>query len=247
MGLLSKIFGIEQESKGVPTPQELENELRKVCRTGKIQLMFCGIDEDFFGKDHTKMSESELWEQLVFYIVASGLRSKQISYYLNRIKKAGLLDRKKIRRNPEESKEKFAQKMYGCHNYKSKADWIVKDAEKLEGGSIKDILESAENGEEARRKLKREVVGYGLRQSSVFLTSVGYTKELAILDERVTDYMDKIGLKGSHLKWNKDYLELEDVMRDYSDELGFEVSMVTTAIPTALNNKGYAALSWLMS
>lgn len=246
MGLLSKIFGIEQESKGVPTPQELENELRKVCRTGKIQLIFCGIDEDFFGKDHSKMSESELWEQLVFYIVASGLRSKQISYYLKRIKKAGLLDRKKIRRNPDGSKKKIAQKMYGCHNYKSKADWIVKDAKKLEAGSIKDILESAGNGEEARRKLKREVVGYGLRQSSVFLTSVGYTKELAILDERVTDYMEKIGLKGSYLKWNKDYLELEDVMRDYADGLGFEVSTVTTAIPTTLYNKGYAVLTWLV-
>lgn len=246
MGLLSKIFGTEQESKGVPTPQELESELRKVCWTGEIKLTFCGMDEDFFGRDHSIMSESPLWEQLVFYIVSSGLRSKEISHYFNRMKKAGLLNRKKIRRNPDESKEEIAQKMYGCHNYNSKANWIVKDAQKLESRSIKDILESAGSVEEARRKLKREVVGYGLRQSSVFLTSVGYTEELAILDERVTDYMEKIGLRGSHLKWSKDYLEIEDILRDYADDLGFDLSTVTLAIPTALYNKGYAVLTWLV-
>ena len=90
--------------------------------------------------------------------------------------------------------------------------------------------DSSEN--ELRDELIDLVSGLGLKQASMFLRDVGAAKNLAIIDRHVIDFMEAVHLSSNLTKSlnTKEYLELENSLRDYAFFLGYSLDILDRAV-----------------
>ncbi|MFW6196250.1 MAG: hypothetical protein ACOC5D_02835, partial [Thermoplasmatota archaeon] len=101
--------------------------------------------------------------------------------------------------------------------------YIVESAKKLYGNgenTVQNVLKRSENEKDARQLIKEKSKGLGLKQSSLFLRNISYSKNLAVLDTHVIDYMDLMNISKEIEEYNlaikKDYLAVEKELQRYA-------------------------------
>jgi N-glycosylase/DNA lyase len=62
------------------------------------------------------------------------------------------------------------------------------------GRTLKRVLEGGKSGPTVRRELAASIPGIGPKQASLFLSSIGYADDVAVLDRHVLSYMEWVGL-----------------------------------------------------
>lgn len=99
--------------------------------------------------------------------------------------------------------------------------------------SLSNLVYSEATSDEIRRNLIDQVVGFGPKQSSMFLRNIGRTYDLAIIDRHVLRYMAMVGLipdRSPTRIQGQRYWEVEKLLRLYSEALGYAVGCVDVAI-----------------
>jgi N-glycosylase/DNA lyase len=98
-------------------------------------------------------------------------------------------------------------------------------------GGLPALIDSSIEVLEARRRLVREVSGFGPKQASMFLRNVGRSYDLAILDSHVLRFGRATGvLSGKAPTSLRQYEQLENSFRQYAETTGYSVGCVDSAV-----------------
>jgi len=194
------------------------------------------------------LDENILWRELVACILGSRVRYDVAYSAVERMGMANLFSDIQIKaKQPLYEKAVFnvlmqhtsSDNAYGVqHRYpfpSIRAGQIGTAAQTIysRSGTIKSILEKAQDERDARRHLAREVSGLGPKQASLFLRNVGFATQVAVLDAHVLTYMDWIGLTPSPVKTVKtlrQYESLEDAFIEHSYSCGFPPDQFDLAV-----------------
>jgi len=122
------------------------------------------------------------------------------------------------------SEEEVLECLYGVRFKYKKSKYIVEVRElfKVDGKiSVKELIENGGTPFEIREWLVKNVKGMGHKEASHFLRNVGKGRDLAILDRHILKNMRLIGVieKIPDSMPPKKYLELEGILRQFSDEI----------------------------
>jgi N-glycosylase/DNA lyase len=198
--------------------------------------------------DWKAFTEEQLWFQLVSCILGSRVTEELAREHFRRLVVGGFLDYNALLNNPNKMREIISSELNKPLkvNYKSavlskypfsrlRANHIVQTCNiiyKTKFKSIKKILESVDNSNGARNILMELCMGIGPKQASLFLRNISYCNNLAILDSRVTRYMHFIGLVKNkvEIKTKNQYLEYEDIFRDYSKYLNRPIGVLDLSV-----------------
>ncbi|MCD6590460.1 MAG: N-glycosylase/DNA lyase [Candidatus Aenigmarchaeota archaeon] len=122
------------------------------------------------------------------------------------------------------SEEELARKLKKLgHRYpNTRARYIVEARRYI--NSLRGILNSFKDEQEAREWLVKNIKGIGYKEASHFLRNIGF-KNLAIIDFHILDVLAKYGLvtKPRHLTKRK-YFEIETVLRKIAEKLGMNLA-----------------------
>lgn len=210
---------------------EIENAIREVC--------FALDEKDRKARSWTKMTEDNLWRELVACILGSRVRFEIAHSAVERIEKMQLF----FQSRRSSHFDQYERDIIGVLNgesfmkngavpqsrypfFKTRANQIRRAAELLYGhhGSIREFLADVPDVREARRRLASEVSGLGPKQASLFLRNIGYSVNLAILDIHVLTYMGWVGLterRINSVSTVRKYETLEDAFIKHSCTFGY--------------------------
>lgn len=205
-----------------------------------IREVYFALDK----KDHqspswAKMTEDNLWRELVACILGSRVRFEVAHSAVERIEKKQLLGQ--VRRSSRFdlyerdvmdalSGKTLVKDSSGSQSrypfFRMRANQIRRAAERLYGGrgSIREFLDDPRDIRKARRRLASEVSGLGPKQASLFLRNIGYATHVAVLDVHVLTYMSWVGLTNMSVKsvsTVRKYEKLEDSFIKHSDSFGY--------------------------
>jgi len=98
-------------------------------------------------------------------------------------------------------------------------------------GGLPALIDDSVEDLEARRRLVREVSGFGPKQASMFLRNVGRSYDLAILDSHVMRFGCAIGVFNEQVPSSlSQYERLEKSFRHYANAIGYSVGCVDSAV-----------------
>ena len=122
------------------------------------------------------------------------------------------------------TEEEVLDCLYGVRFKYKKAKYIVEVREifRLDGKiSVREIIEKGATPFEMREWLVKNVKGMGHKEASHFLRNIGKGGDLAILDRHILKNMKLIGVikEIPDSMPPKKYLELENILRDFSNEI----------------------------
>ncbi len=111
----------------------------------------------------------------------------------------------------------------------NKAGYIVEARERFCGTErcrIRGVLSGFESPFDAREWLVKNIKGYGYKEASHFLRNIGIGDDLAILDRHILKNLKLAGVIEVIPKSlsRKKYLEIERLMRDFSEYIGIPMS-----------------------
>ena len=114
----------------------------------------------------------------------------------------------------------------------------------LSGLSLSALIGPGNDACEARIAIARAAQGIGPKQASLFLTNIGYTDDLAILDSHVVEFMCATGMIDSRPRLGSfpEYGALESILRAYADGLDSSLAVLDLAIWTIMRT--YSAGHW---
>jgi len=174
---------------------------------------------DEFSEVHQNADDRRIFEELSFCILTSAVGPKVGAKSLDAIRDILL----------EGSPEALEERLSGVHKYPEKAYYIVHTRDYLKKEydlKIKDLVRSFDDPIERRDffALNKEIKGLGLTQASHFLRNIGI-KGYAILDRNVVRSLYDLGVLESPKPptTKKKYLEAEEKMKGFANELGIEV------------------------
>jgi len=214
----------------VPLPR-LEKAIREVC--------ICLQEKCARKFEWETLGEDDLWRELVACILGSRVRYDVAYSAIERMEKASLFSvTRTLTRYPkyEEDVRSALSEPTGSEDVcgvrsrypfpRLRAGQISSAAETLysSGGTIRSLLERAQDEREARRHLAMNVAGLGPKQASLFLRNIGYTAQVAVLDVHVLTYMDWVGLTSlpvRTVRTIRQYEMLEDAFIEHSCSSGF--------------------------
>ena len=209
----------------------IENAIREVC---------FALDE----KDHqlpswARMTEDDLWRELVACILGSRVRFEIAHSAVERIENMRLLCQERRSSRFDQYEEDVLNALSGrtlaedgaktqsrYPFFRIRANQIRRAAERLYGsrGSVREFLNDAHDIRQARRRLASEVSGLGPKQASLFLRNIGYGAYVAVLDVHVLTYMNWVGLTDALVKsvsTVRKYETLEDSFIKHSYSFGY--------------------------
>lgn len=97
--------------------------------------------------------------------------------------------------------------------------------------TLKKLLLYSKDELDARERLINMCFGIGMKQASLFLRNVNYTRRLAILDSHVVRFMSKMDLYHCDTPITKKrYLCAEKALKKYSDSLNRDPAILDIAI-----------------
>jgi len=137
-----------------------------------------------------------------------------------RMKKAGLFSDGKL------NFKNIVRFLKGIRFKNKKAKYIEEAGRKID--EIYHLLNSSENDFEIRKKLVRNVKGMGYKEASHFMRNVGRGENFAILDRHILKMLKSLNLieKIPENLTEKKYLEIEDKMRKFSDQICIPLSVL---------------------
>ncbi len=120
------------------------------------------------------------------------------------------------------SKDKLGQELSKLgHRFPfARANYIIESRKYKD--SLKEILNSFDNEESARKWLVENIKGLGFKEASHFLRNIGYNN-VAIIDFHIIDLLIRYGLlkKPNPRTMTKyQYLEIENVLKDLAEKTG---------------------------
>jgi N-glycosylase/DNA lyase len=100
------------------------------------------------------------------------------------------------------------------------------------GLDLRQMLAGADNPAALRKRLTRDICGFGPKQATMFLRDCGITDELAIIDRHVIAYMCTINLiESTATRMNEaSYYKLEAVFLAYAEYVGVSAGLLDWAI-----------------
>ncbi len=193
------------------------------------------------------MQEDEIWIQICFCILSSNVRFEMAYSATRHLMDYGLIERGRLALLPEVSIKQIASELSKPHylplrkdgtrrRYRfpnSRADHIVQTALHLQGTQITDVLHHCKTDYQAREFLTRRIHGMGLKESSMFLRNIRYSRGLAVIDVHVLDFLKKSGLIGHsnyRIQDRKTYLYLETLLRNFALDNRLDMSVLDFAI-----------------
>lgn len=197
------------------SPEKLE-EL-KVLYIHKKDSIKAQLDE--FEQVREKGDDRRIFEELTFCILTSAVGPKVGMKSLDAIRDILL----------EGSPDELEERLKGIHKYPEKAYYIVHTRDYLKneyGLKMNDLINSLEDPIKKREffALNKDIKGLGLTQASHFLRNIGI-KGYAILDRNVVRSLYDLGILEAPKPptTKKKYLEAEEKMKRFAEELGIEI------------------------
>ncbi len=198
------------------TSPEIIEEL-KVLYIQKKDSIKAQLDE--FEQVREKGDDKRIFEELTFCILTSAVGPKVGMKSLDAIRDILL----------EGSPEELEESLKGVHKYPEKAYYIVHTRNYLRDTfsmKIKDLIRSFDDPIKKREffALNKDIKGLGLTQASHFLRNIGI-KGYAILDRNVVRSLYDLGILEAPKPpaTKKKYLEAEEKMKGFAEELGIEI------------------------
>jgi len=198
------------------TSPEIIEEL-KVLYIQKKDSIKAQLDE--FEQVREKGDDRRIFEELTFCILTSAVGPKVGMKSLDAIRDILL----------EGSPEELEERLKGIHKYPEKAYYIVHTRNYLRDTfsmKIKDLIRSFDDPIKKREffALNKDIKGLGLTQASHFLRNIGI-KGYAILDRNVVRSLYDLGILEAPKPpaTKKKYLEAEEKMKGFAEELGIEI------------------------
>jgi N-glycosylase/DNA lyase len=172
-------------------------------------------------------NDYRLFMELVFVILTSQTEAQKAWKATEKLDEKNLL--------MEGNKEQIAKVLErnGVQYEKNKAEYIVKNRKQLSQPTLsnptnelklKEKLDE-ENLDKTRKWLKENISGLGWKGASHFLRNIGYGDSFAIISTHIVDTMYELDVIGKpELPENeKQYLELEEKLQNFSDKIDFEI------------------------
>jgi N-glycosylase/DNA lyase len=169
--------------------------------------------------DFKKVWESDtgVYEELCFCLLTPQSSAKQAMKTIVALKRHGLLEK-----GTAAQKEPFVRNV---RFFRTKAKRLEEAQKKFAKKKLKKML--IKNGlphdaVRCREFLRKEVNGYGLKESSHFLRNIGFGADVAILDRHILKNLAKCGVMGEVQKHMSDkaYLEIERKMKAFCEKHG---------------------------
>jgi len=196
-----------------------------------------------------RLSEDDLWNELVTCILGSQVTYEQAGYFADILKESRLLERFRREFDYDEFERGILDILVG-NSFKSlnessrylryrfpraKARLIRKSAESFysQDDSIRRLLRLSYNDNHARVLLISRVHGFGPKQASLFLRNTGFSDRLAILDTHVLSYMHLMGLlpvQIDRVLGYANYQSYENILQNYAHAFHTKLSHLDRAI-----------------
>lgn len=187
--------------------------------------------------DWRSLDESKLRFEMTSCILGSLVSAEIANRAATRIAKAGLLNQDcSINANTEQKISNLLRNIGGKSGYrfyKSKAKYITHTLQNLKRISLTELLDKPTTPTEARLIIANTIVGFGPKQTSLFLRNIGYTYELGILDAHVLKFMKMNGLYSGDIPsgfTSRQYSLIEENLIDFAHNFGMPVGMLDQAI-----------------
>lgn len=139
--------------------------------------------------------EDHIWKILVQCLLSSQTPFQKAEDAADYLEKQGLLDRNFLVSDPEaEEQVREALRNIGLRYWRKNAKRIVINAKRFHEVSIRDLLARCPDEHQARAFFKKRVLGFGMKQASMFLRDIEYTQNFAIIDRHILRWMVAKGL-----------------------------------------------------
>ena len=218
----------------------IENAIREVC--------FALHENDQQSPSLARMTEDDLWRELVACILGSRVRFEVAHSALVRIEERRLLCQERRSAQFDNYERDVLDALSGKTRaevgadiqrrypfFRIRANQIRRAAERLyrNQGSVRKFLDNSLDIRGARRRLVSEVPGLGPKQASLFLRNIGYVANIAVLDVHVLTYMSWVGLTDTLMKSVSTigkYEMLEDSFIEHSYSFGYTPARFDLAV-----------------
>lgn len=205
-----------------------------------------------------KMADEGFLRVYCLCAFSSRTRYKTVRAFVEKLEREALFDYQRFASKGEHEREIYAvlstrlPGVGGLRLNKRRSEWLARMALNIRESrfSFEKVLrkyasddKSAEQplrlARQARKHLGAEVVGFRLKQSSMFLRKVGYYSDFAILDTHVMNYLKAKGrvssedVKMAEDGWLGDlefYERIEPKFQELARELGFPVKCADQAV-----------------
>ena len=199
----------------MPSPETIEEF--KSLYAEKEEEIKSRIQEFEYARENA--DDTRILEELCFCILTSAVGPKVGMKSLHAVQDILL----------EGNEQEISDRLKGVHKYPEKAAYIVHTLDYLKneyGLKMRELVDSFDDPQERRDffALNKNIKGLGLTQASHFLRNIGF-KGYAILDRNVVNSLFKLGVIESPKPptSKKRYLETEEKMRNFAEELGIEI------------------------
>jgi len=204
------------------------------------------------------VTEDDLWSELCLCVLSSNVPFESASSAFQHLKRKGLLTKEYLLSNSEAirtlSKE-LSKPLYlpirkngDLRKYRFpqiRATYIVKAARTIykSGYSLKALLQESKSEYDARDVLTKRVPGVGLKQASLFLRNIGYSRSLAIIDTHIISFLEKFErpcesrITQPHSK--EEYENIEKMMQTFARKLNAELSLLDFAIWSVMKSSNW--------
>lgn len=197
--------------------------------------------------DWRSLTEEALWFELVACLLGSRVRHDVSTAALTRLRVDGLLRPPYSSEDLSALKDQFFSSLSrqdvsanypaSIGNYpfaRQRAQYLVATISNIYFGfgGLRSLLSGTLDVTQLRKDLIERCTGIGPKQASLYLTNVGVTSDLAIIDVHVLRYLTVLGFTqgGENPSLLRDYLVLEERLRDYASSLSCTLASLDTAI-----------------
>jgi N-glycosylase/DNA lyase len=213
-----------------------------------VRLILPDVSEAVSPPDPRLPPEPVLWRELVFCILGSRVPSELAEAATDVLFRAGVVTLPLHAMDPKEREEAIAsllsQPIYPPavrnglgrkYRYpRLRARQIAGTAQDIyiSGLSLSELIRSCDTARNARVVIAKAARGIGPKQASLFLTNIGLTDDLAILDTHAVAFMRATGMTDASPRRGSftEYCALESTLRAYADGLGYSLAVLDLAI-----------------
>lgn len=167
-------------------------------------------------------SQEQLFIELCFCILTPQSRARSCDTALNNLIRDKLLFRG--------SAVEISRNLKGCvrfHNQKARFIVAARHSFLRDGAwTLKKRLSENGDSKEVREWLVGNVLGLGYKEATHFLRNIGMGDQLAILDRHIMKNLHRHGIlkKVPSSLTRKEYLRIEDRMREFSEHVGISLA-----------------------
>jgi N-glycosylase/DNA lyase len=172
--------------------------------------------QDF--KQSWQQDDNHVFAELCFCLLTPQSKAKSCWRTIEKLKETGLL----YNGTAEEMKKWMAPVRFN----ENKSKYLVEARQLFSDNSgkiiIKEKMKALPDVVALRKWLVTNVKGFGMKEASHFLRNVGFGDDIAILDRHILKNLVKYSIIGEIPKsmTEKKYLEIEEKMRKFSEEIG---------------------------